>query len=80
MHHEIQRCNYRQVHSTTLEVPYFRFQKALREKKALFRQFRIPPPFQSAKDIFCLRLERTVEAEVRLDDGTAACLKTAAPQ
>lgn len=66
LHHEIQRYNYRQVHSTTLEVPYFRFQKALREKKSLFRQFHIPPPFQSAKDIFCLRLERTVDAYCRV--------------
>ena len=66
LHHEIQRYNYRQVHSTTLEVPYFRFQKALREKRSLFRPFHIPPPFQSAKDIFCLRLERTVDAYCRV--------------
>ncbi|HBT60303.1 MAG TPA: hypothetical protein DEB40_00980 [Elusimicrobia bacterium] len=66
LHHEIQRYNYRQVHSTTLEVPYFRLQEALREKKSLFRQFHIPPPYQSAKDIFCLRLERTVDAYCRV--------------
>ncbi len=58
---EISRYNYRQVHSTTLEIPHLRFQKALREKKSLFRQFQITPPFQSVKDIFCLRLERTVD-------------------
>ncbi|MDE1976203.1 MAG: hypothetical protein KGL04_00030 [Elusimicrobia bacterium] len=63
---EIQRYNYRQVHSTTLEVPYSRLQKALREKKSLFRQFRVPPPFQSVKDIFCLRLERTADAYCRV--------------
>jgi hypothetical protein len=66
LHHEIQRYNYRQVHSATLEVPYFRLQNALREKRSLFRQFRIPPPFQSAKDIFCLRMERTVDAYCRV--------------
>lgn len=58
---EVGRYNYRQVHSTTLEIPHLRFQKALREKKSLFRTFQINPPFQSVKDIFCLRLERTVD-------------------
>lgn len=66
LHHEVQRYNHRQVHSTTLEVPYFRLQKALHEKRSLFRKFLIPPPFQSAKDIFCLRLERTVDAYCRV--------------
>ena len=28
--------------------------------KSLFREFIIPPPFQSAKDIFCLRAKRRV--------------------
>ena len=66
LQHEVQRYNYKQVHSTTLEVPYLRFQKALREKKSLLRPFHIRPPFQSAKDIFCLRLERTVDAYCRV--------------
>jgi hypothetical protein len=38
---EIQRYNFRQVHSTTLEVPFFRLQTALKEKRSLFRQFQI---------------------------------------
>lgn len=63
---EIQRYNYRQVHSTTSEVPYFRLQKALKEKRSLFRQFHVRPPLQSTKDIFCLRLERTVDAYCRV--------------
>ncbi len=58
---EIHRYNYRQVHSTTQEIPYFRLQRALKEKQSLFREFKIPPPFQSAKDIFCLRMDRTVD-------------------
>lgn len=66
LRHEVQRYNYRQIHSTTLEVPDFRFQKALREKKSLFRQFLVPPPLQSAKDIFCLRTQRTVDAYCRV--------------
>ncbi len=58
---EIHRYNYRQVHSTTQEIPYFRFQRALKEKRSLFREFKISPPYQSAKDIFCLRMDRIVD-------------------
>jgi len=62
LRHEIYRYNYRQVHSTTQEIPYFRFQRALKEKRSLFREFKIRPPFESPKDIFCLRLDRTVDS------------------
>jgi len=42
----------------------------LKEKKSLFREFRIKPPFISPKDIFCLRIERTVDGykEVSLNN------------
>jgi hypothetical protein len=59
--HEIHRYNYRQVHSTTLEIPNVRFQKALHDQQSLFRSFRVPPPFKSAKDIFCITFERVVD-------------------
>lgn len=59
---EIHRYNYRQVHSTTGEIPYLRFQRAIKEKLSLFRTFSIKPPFKSTKDIFCLRLQRTSDA------------------
>ena len=58
---EIHRYNYQQVHSTTQEIPYFRFQRALKEKRSLFREFKIKPPYKSAKDIFCLRTDRIVD-------------------
>jgi len=57
---EVQQYNYHRVHSTTGEVPHFRFQRALKDKKSLFRNFIIKPPFQSIRDIFCIRIERTV--------------------
>jgi hypothetical protein len=57
---EVNRYNNRQVHSTTGEIPALRFQKALKESKSLFREFMVPPPYQSTKDIFCLRAERFV--------------------
>jgi len=58
----VQRYNYRIVHSTTREIPYIRFQRAIREKRTLFREFTIMPPFKSTKDIFCLRIDRMVNS------------------
>jgi len=58
----VQKYNYQIVHSTTGEIPYIRFQRALREKRSLFREFRIMPPFLSTKDIFCLRVKRMVDS------------------
>jgi hypothetical protein len=57
---EVFQYNYRRIHSTTLEIPYLRFQRALKDKKTMFRQFVIKPPFQSIRDIFCIRINRTV--------------------
>ena len=59
---ELYRYNCRQVHSTTQEVPYYRFQRAIKDKKSLFREFAIKPPYESVKDIFCLRINRTIDA------------------
>jgi hypothetical protein len=58
----LQRYNFRIVHSTTGEIPYIRFQRAIREKRSLFREFTIRPPFLSSKDIFCLRVDRMVDS------------------
>jgi hypothetical protein len=57
---EVDRYNNHQVHSTTGEIPSLRFQRAQEEKKTLFREFVVPPPFKSTKDIFCLLTERVV--------------------
>jgi len=58
----VQKYNYRIVHSTTGEIPCIRFQRAIREKRTLFREFTISPPFKSVKDIFCLRVDRMVDS------------------
>jgi len=63
---EVNRYNNHQVHSTTGEVPVLRFQRALKEKKSLLREFRVPLPYQSTKDIFCLRAERVVNPYRRI--------------
>lgn len=62
LNHETYQYNFRRVHSTTQEVPYYRLQTALKNKKSLFRKFSIKPPFKSAKDIFCLRIKRTIDS------------------
>ena len=59
---EVNAYNFKRVHSTIEEIPYLRYQRAIRNKMILFRPFRIPAPFQSTKDIFCIRMDRTVDA------------------
>lgn len=66
LNQELLRYNHHQVHSTTQQIPYLRFQRALKEKQSLFREFKITPPFQSVKDIFCLRMKRTVDSYRRV--------------
>ena len=63
---EADRYNYKQVHSTTGEVPYYRFKRLVGEGKSLFREFTIPKPYLSTKDIFALRDKRTVNAYRRI--------------
>jgi len=46
---EVERYNYRQVHSTTGEIPAIRFQRAKREGKSSFREFIIPFSYTSIK-------------------------------
>lgn len=58
----IQKYNYQWIHSTTGEVPYIRFQRALKKNKSLFREFAVRPPYKSIKDIFCLRANRMVNS------------------
>jgi hypothetical protein len=58
---ERERYNYRQIHSTILEIPSKRFNSALRAKKSLFRSWTIPKPFLSLRDIFALRCHRFVD-------------------
>jgi hypothetical protein len=58
---EVHLYNYKWVHSTTKEIPYLRYQRAIKEHKSVLRPFLIPPPFVSIKDIFCFRMDRIVD-------------------
>ncbi len=57
---EMDRYNNRQVHSTTAEIPSIRFQRAIDEGRNMFKPFQLSEPYQSTKDIFCLREQRRV--------------------
>jgi hypothetical protein len=62
LRYEMDRYNQHQVHSATREIPDFRFYNALNAKKTLFRPFAVPPPFESTKDVFCLRANRLINS------------------
>lgn len=59
---EIEAYNWKRIHSTTKEIPMRRFEAAQKHQKTLFRPFEIKTPYQSSKDIFCLRLTRIADA------------------
>lgn len=63
---EVHRYNYHQVHSTTGEIPAIRFANAKQAGNSLFRPFALPKPYKSAKDIFCLRMTRTLDGYRRI--------------
>ena len=52
--------NNKWIHSTTKEIPMVRLEAAVNSGRSLFRPFTIKPPFESSKDIFCLRNQRVV--------------------
>ena len=71
--------NTKWIHSTTKEIPIIRFENAIRNKKSLFKPFRVEKPDQTIDDIFCLHAERVVDSyrkisinnlELRVPQGT----------
>lgn len=48
-----------------------RFEAAVSSGRSLFKPFAIKPPFESTKDIFCLREERVVDAYRKISFHTA---------
>ncbi len=68
---EVYQYNYKRLHSTTGEIPYLRFQRALKEKRSLFREFKLQAPYESIKDIFCLRMGRLTDPYCRVSINDA---------
>lgn len=61
LYSELNEYRFKRIHSTTKEIPNTRFEKALQEKRSLFRSFVIPKPFQTLDDIFCYRFKRKLD-------------------
>lgn len=66
---EVNRYNYKQVHSTTKEIPAIRFKKARKEYKSVFRPFALPEPYKSVKDVFCIRQSRVADGYRKISIG-----------
>lgn len=60
LRNEVDAYNARRVHSTTGEIPLMRYEHAKNTNQSLFREFTIPKPFASHRDIFALRETRKV--------------------
>lgn len=58
---EVERYNGYQVHSTIKEIPDIRFERAIREGMSVLKPFSLLHPYQSTKDVFCLRETRKVD-------------------
>jgi hypothetical protein len=48
----------------------------IREKRSLFGEFTISPPFKSTKDIFCLRVDRMVDSYRKVSINNLVPVKT----
>ena len=77
---EVHHYNDVQVHSTTGEVPVRRFRQALGQRQSLWREFRLPSPLRSVKDLFALRLQRMVDGYRRVSvHGVSLQVRGASP-
>jgi hypothetical protein len=63
---EVRRYNIHHVHSTTGEIPNVRFERARATGNSLFRKLVIPEPYTSPLDLFCLRVQRTIDGYRRI--------------
>jgi hypothetical protein len=78
---ELHRYNEEQVHSATEEIPGIRLQKALREGRSFLKPFKLLPPYQSTKDIFCLHESRKVNGYNQISwNGSIIPLPGSLPQ
>jgi hypothetical protein len=59
---ELNQYRFKRIHSTTGEIPNVRFEKALQEKRSLFKPFALPKPYQTLEDVFCYRFKRKVDS------------------
>lgn len=74
----VYKYNYKWVHSTTKEIPIIRFENAIKNNKSIFQPFKLTKKGQAIDDIFCLKIQRVVDAyrkisldghEIRVPNG-----------
>lgn len=58
----IQQYNNVWVHSTTKQIPVIRYEAAYGDGRNLFKEFKLPAPYQDLDDIFCLKAQRRVDS------------------
>ena len=58
----VYKYNCQWVHSTTEEIPIIRFENAIKDNKSIFKPFKLIKAGQTIDDIFCLRIQRVVDA------------------
>ena len=63
---ELFQYNEKRVHSTIKEIPVMRYEKAIQEKRSLFRKASIRSPYETWDDIFCYRYKRVVDGYRRV--------------
>lgn len=81
LNNEINLYNYKQVHSTTKEIPSSRFDYATNSGKTLFRDFHIPKPLESVKDLFSVKITRMANAYRRISiNNISFRIKTVNPR
>lgn len=77
----IRKYNYKWKHSTTGEVPIIRFENAIKNNKSIFRPFKLTKAGQTIDDIFCLRVQRVVDAYRKISlDGCEIKVPKAMPR
>ena len=70
LYREVNQYRFKRVHSTTGEIPNLRLEKAVEEKRSLFRPFIVRSPYQTIDDIFCYRYKRVVDSYRRVSFNT----------
>ena len=75
------KYNCQWVHSTTKEIPIIRFENAIKNNKSIFRPFKLAKAEKTIDDIFCLKVQRVVDAYRKISfDGCEIKVPKAMPR
>lgn len=60
------KYNTKWVHSTTKEIPIIKFENACKNNRSLFTPLKLTTDHQTVDDIFCLKMDRTIDSYRRV--------------